>query len=120
MDFSRHKRAKVYDKYDGRCAYCGELLYIYDFHVDHIHPKSLGGNDGIENLNPSCKTCNIQKRSRTISEFRYYLQQGADVLCSKNAIFRSLVKFGTVTTIKEITFHFEKQPLRSNSLGAKL
>ncbi len=46
-------REQVYQKYNGRCAYCGHEIAIKDMQVDHIIPKRLGGADSFENYNPS-------------------------------------------------------------------
>ena len=35
-------RQKVYDKYNGHCAYCGKPITIKDNQVDHILPKRNG------------------------------------------------------------------------------
>lgn len=34
---------------------------LYPITVDHIHPRSLGGSDDIENLQPMCSGCNTNK-----------------------------------------------------------
>lgn len=39
-------------------------LYTKDFEmmtIDHIHPKSKGGKNEIENLQPMCNSCNAKK-----------------------------------------------------------
>jgi 5-methylcytosine-specific restriction endonuclease McrA len=42
-------------------------LYTADFElmtIDHIQPKSKGGNDSLENLQPMCHTCNAHKADK--------------------------------------------------------
>jgi 5-methylcytosine-specific restriction endonuclease McrA len=39
-------------------------LYTKDFElmtIDHIHPKSKGGDNSLANLQPMCQTCNSKK-----------------------------------------------------------
>lgn len=67
---SKIKRLEVYNKYQGRCAYCGKEIELKDMQVDHIQPKRIGGTDEIENLNPTCRSCNHYKRARDIESFR--------------------------------------------------
>lgn len=49
------------------CQYCG-LKDGKSMTVDHVIPKSLGGNSSWENLVCACKTCNARKRSRSPRE----------------------------------------------------
>ncbi|MFA6973968.1 MAG: HNH endonuclease [Parcubacteria group bacterium] len=66
---SNKKRKAIHDKYDGHCAYCGNIITIDEMHPDHILPKSKGGSDAIANFNPSCKLCNSFKSDLTLEEF---------------------------------------------------
>jgi hypothetical protein len=50
-----------------RCVYCGNKAPDVVLHIDHIHPKSKGGEDVIENLVTSCLDCNIGKRTRLLA-----------------------------------------------------
>jgi hypothetical protein len=51
----------------GRCEYCHapQVLIGQAFHLDHIRPRSAGGQTIIENLCLACSHCNIAKGSRT-------------------------------------------------------
>lgn len=55
--------------YGFHCAYCGigkaECL-------DHVIPLSRGGSNWPANLRPACKSCNSEKRNRTLSEWRQF------------------------------------------------
>jgi len=89
----KKERLLVFEKYNGKCAYCGDEL-IKGWHVDHIkpiirnskysHKKKMFTTDGtckneynnnLENCNPSCASCNIQKNSFTLEQFRNNIQQ---------------------------------------------
>ncbi len=67
-------RQKVFDKYEGRCAYCGCEL-VKGWHVDHIDPIVYGGSNEMQNLNPSCKYCNNYKCHSKLETFRMYAKQ---------------------------------------------
>lgn len=43
------------------CRYCGRKAPVVVLHVDHVHPRSLGGDDDEENLVTSCEDCNQGK-----------------------------------------------------------
>jgi hypothetical protein len=47
------------------CAYCGDVAD----QVDHVHPKSKGGADELDNLVAACKRCNYAKRDKTDAFF---------------------------------------------------
>jgi hypothetical protein len=55
-------RFKVFLRDGFRCRYCG--LCVDDgavLHVDHVYPKSKGGEDTLENLVTACVDCNLGK-----------------------------------------------------------
>lgn len=54
-------------RYDGRCAYCGEVAPLTR---DHIVPLSRGGRHSIGNLIPACRRCNGSKGARLLVEWR--------------------------------------------------
>lgn len=107
---SKATRLKVYEKYGGRCAYCGSTLELKDMQVDHIQSVYWynGAND-IENYNPACRMCNFYKSTMTIDDFRKQL--GKLLLrLEKVFIFRLAVKYGLIQkTDNPIEFYFEKQ-----------
>jgi len=54
-------------RYDGKCAYRGEVGPIQ---VDHRTPLSRGGANSIDNILPACRKCNTEKGQLTEAEFR--------------------------------------------------
>ena len=67
------KRKKVFLKYDGHCAYCGQPLLAGSFTVDHVIPQSKGGTSKISNLLPCCYRCNQLKGAESIDILRIEL-----------------------------------------------
>jgi len=47
------------------CAYCGDVAN----EVDHVWPKSKGGEDTLDNLVAACRRCNILKKDKTDTVF---------------------------------------------------
>lgn len=71
-------RLDVFDKYGGRCAYCGVTLTLdrkgdNAFQVDHLHPRYLGGTNDLDNLVPACRICNHYKKTFSVEQFREQL-----------------------------------------------
>lgn len=52
-----------------RCEYCRmhQSLQGATFHIEHILPRSAGGNDSDTNLCLACPSCNLHKSSRTVA-----------------------------------------------------
>lgn len=48
------------------CYYCGESKPLT---VDHDVPLARGGTDNIDNILPSCRSCNSRKNTRTAAEY---------------------------------------------------
>src|SRR5208337_2984428 len=53
-----------------RCFYCGRVLSRKYRTRDHKRPRSKGGSNGKDNIVDSCKTCNGDKGSLLLEEFR--------------------------------------------------
>lgn len=67
---TNYLRAFVFNRDDGRCAYCFIALDKDGlYHIDHRLPVSRGGTNAVENLSLSCPECNLAKGSRTFEEF---------------------------------------------------
>ncbi|MDE9484040.1 HNH endonuclease [Xenorhabdus bovienii] len=92
LKLTKKQRAVIREKFGGRCAYCGHELPATGWHADHAEPverlskfvrdeRGFGKfiptgemmrpeNDTIENMMPSCRSCNIYKHSLDIETFR--------------------------------------------------
>lgn len=61
---SKHVREIVFSKDNYECLACGNPN---DLTIDHIRPKSKGGNDKERNLQTLCAKCNVAKGNRFIN-----------------------------------------------------
>lgn len=61
-------RQYVFERDDYTCVYCGADVTAFP-QCDHIHPKALGGEDELDNLNTACKSCNSSKGCKTLEEW---------------------------------------------------
>ena len=52
------------------CQYCGEVLPSSDLTLDHVIPRSRGGNSTWENLVACCHACNRRKGNRMLHRDR--------------------------------------------------
>lgn len=46
------------------CQYCGESNSVYELTLDHVLPRSRGGETCWENVVTACKSCNSNKGDR--------------------------------------------------------
>lgn len=68
-DWSRVRRV-IYERDGGICMKCGRKLGPRNFHVDHIMPVALGGDEwDLANLELACPECNLQKGTREEIEY---------------------------------------------------
>ena len=120
--FSKIKRLKVYNKYNGKCAYCGKDIEYSKMHIDHIIPKQRGfnsfeaeqhgitkGTDKFDNLNPSCASCNISKSTYSLDVWKTELKLKKNRLRRDVTNVRILESFGILEfNNKNILFYFER------------
>lgn len=101
-------RERIYNKYNGHCAYCGTPLLFKEMQVDHLQPKwhnlsdeecrkmgLIRGTDEESNLMPSCRACNYYKHTLSIEGFRTRLQ-GLTANCVKSYDMRLAMRYGMV------------------------
>ena len=130
----KQEREIVYNKYNGKCAYCGCELEK-GWHVDHINPIRRNETDyGIErinryratpiargendasNYNPACRQCNIWKSTYSIEQFRNEVSEQINRLNNYSANYRNAKRFKLVEEmIKPVVFYFEKVEIQNVS-----
>ena len=80
----------------GACEYCRllEMVTGVTFHVEHVLPRSQGGETTMSNLALSCPGCNLAKGERTAGEDRGIKSN----VCSTRAITSPGYWVGTCTS----------------------
>lgn len=62
-------RKRVIERDGLWCVYCDEDLTNAEVHLDHVIPESQGGATTYDNLQVTCRKCNLAKGVLTESEF---------------------------------------------------
>lgn len=118
-------RQTVFDKYKGRCGYCGEKLN--KMQIDHIIPQRNFKQDvhnkihvpkflehltesdlnHIDNLMPTCQSCNNYKHAMHLEDFRRTIED-----IPRKLKYQSIYKIGqrygyTVNEDLKVKFYFE-------------
>lgn len=120
MAIKKELRQEVFNKYGGKCAYCGCGLEK-NFHVDHIeaywHSMTKErcdeldikkGADTIENMNPSCPRCNRWKGTFNIEQFRKEITEQVTRLNKYSNNYRLAKDYNLVSETKlNVIFYFE-------------
>jgi 5-methylcytosine-specific restriction endonuclease McrA len=70
-------RKTIIDRDGLHCVYCDEDLYDKEIHLDHIIPESQGGPTTMNNLQVTCRKCNLAKGTLSEEEFTNRLRQRA-------------------------------------------
>lgn len=114
--FNSKTRERVYAKCNGHCAYCGAEIPISKMQIDHLIPfeftEAYAAQDidlnAIENLMPSCRSCNNYKSSLTLEKFRQAIERWPEVLQRDNVTYRNAVRFGMIEPKPhKVMFYFE-------------
>lgn len=114
-------REEVYNKCNGRCAYCGKNITIKQMQVDHKEPlfrnytdmqlewyKRERGTDDMDNLLPSCARCNRWKSTYTIEQFRTEISKQIQRLNDYNNNYRMAKDYNLIQeTNQSVIFYFE-------------
>lgn len=149
----KQQRELIFNKYNGRCAYCGTELQK-GWHVDEIEPVRRNRKwippqfvhkvtglpkqnkadivynnpdyewregrwvaDGcihperfnLDNQMPACASCNINKHSSSLEDFRSLIQGFMKHLNEVSTQYKIAKRYGLVTEdIKPIVFYFER------------
>jgi 5-methylcytosine-specific restriction endonuclease McrA len=64
------KRLRIYMRDKFRCQYCGDKKAAGELTLDHIMPRSRGGDNSPVNIVTACVSCNNRKGDRTPAEAR--------------------------------------------------
>lgn len=127
MKINKTTRIKIQNKYGCKCAYCGCELQK-GWHIDHLEPivrdskwnKDKGRfeqtgicrkpeNETLENYNPSCASCNIQKNSFTVEQFRANIKKFIISLNKYSTQYKFAKRYGLISENDiEVKFYFEK------------
>jgi 5-methylcytosine-specific restriction endonuclease McrA len=67
---SSMKRLRIYMRDKFRCQYCGHKEDVAELTLDHILPRSRGGDNSPVNIVTACLACNNRKANRTPEEAR--------------------------------------------------
>lgn len=68
MAITKKLRFEIFKRDAFSCQYCGQGTPDVVLELDHIHPKSKGGNDDIINLITACFDCNRGKGSKPLDD----------------------------------------------------
>lgn len=71
----RFNRRNLYARDQKKCQYCGTPLTLNQMSLDHVVPRSQGGDTSWENVVCCCVKCNTSKGGRTPGQAHMKLQQ---------------------------------------------
>lgn len=66
MSIPHSLKSQVLNKEEWKCHYCGVLLTPRTATIDHVYPRSRGGETVLDNLVAACQECNLIKADRII------------------------------------------------------
>lgn len=84
----RFNRRNIFARDANRCQYCGKRFPTSELSLDHVLPRSRGGETSWENIVCSCVKCNVRKGGRTPQEAHMHLIR--QPVCPKRSPMLSL------------------------------
>src|SRR5207248_4021385 len=66
-------RREIFIRDEHTCQYCGTRSS--DLTIDHVIPRSRGGQHSWENLVSACRSCNHRKGGKTVQESKMVLRR---------------------------------------------
>ena len=57
-------RRAIKEHFNCTCVYCGGIYEKNELTIDHVKPRSNGGDSSLRNLVPACRKCNKDKGSK--------------------------------------------------------
>lgn len=69
----KFSRRNIYEHYGNKCCYCGKKFRTNELNLDHVLPRSRGGQTNWNNIVLSCIPCNTKKDCRTPEEAKMKL-----------------------------------------------
>ena len=72
-------------KFETKCRihWCNNYITVFDYHVGHDKPSSLGGKMQLNNLLPICSRCNLSMSNNyTIKEWNRILRKKNNNCCN--------------------------------------
>jgi 5-methylcytosine-specific restriction endonuclease McrA len=64
----RFNRRNLFARDANHCQYCGKVFPTSELSLDHVMPRSRGGDTSWENVVCACVNCNVRKGGRTPQE----------------------------------------------------
>jgi 5-methylcytosine-specific restriction endonuclease McrA len=64
----KFNRRNIFARDNNRCQYCGRKFATQDLSLDHVTPRSQGGQSTWTNVVCACLRCNVRKGGRTPRE----------------------------------------------------
>lgn len=83
IKITRAVKEQLYKEKGGLCGGCTKKFKIFDLKIDHIIPKSEGGEDYYENYQLLCSKCNRLKGDRPMEYLRIKIQAREKILQQK-------------------------------------
>lgn len=69
----RFNRRNIFARDSNRCQYCGKKFATSELSLDHVHPRSQGGETTWDNIVCCCVKCNVKKGGRTPEQAHMHL-----------------------------------------------
>lgn len=110
------ERIKIFQKYNGRCAYCGCKLNYRDMKMSCIPKRnSFFREPLIQKHLPACESCYYLVSSFSLEEFRTQIDNTISEYLREDPNYKLAIKYGVIKEMDPpYVFYFEKIDAEDN------
>lgn len=83
------------------CQYCGKTPPTVVLEIDHIHPVSKGGENGLDNLITACFDCNRGKGANNLTTIPQTVAEKAAIIAEREAQLKAMKRVMTAKRRRE-------------------
>lgn len=110
MKREKTTRERLWEETSGHCVYCGHPVSLEQMEVDHIVPRSLGGDNSFDNKVCACPQCNAAKGNLLVEDYLEKAMSQKKLRHYRNRLDTLVEQFKISEEKAELLYPVEEEP----------